>query len=239
MSLLPEDHYISSYQKGIRLKYAKSLILAVCPTTLLIIDLFSCSWIILDRLSILPFRFNAYVFSGPAMWSCRILRAGWGLGWGRGGHVFCSDFWMQPPGACLDLGFSPVSCILTLRFKKGHSLVLTSWRCLTKYLTYHHHLHCTVVYDRKWLTSLWLSEDYRMKAALSKFQKDSYALCWHAEDNCSDHHLPLAGQTLHPKVAPSILKRDLCCSSCLCLYLCISFFSVFCISEPQVSSYLS
>lgn len=88
MSLLPEDHYISSYQKGIRLKCAKSLILAVCPTTLLIIDLFSCSWIILDRLSILPFRFNAYVFSGPAMWSCRILRAGWGLGWGRGGHVF-------------------------------------------------------------------------------------------------------------------------------------------------------
>lgn len=48
----------------------------------------------------------------------------------------------------------------------------------------------------------------------------------------------LAGQTLHPEVAHSILKRDLCCSNCLCLYVCISFFPVFYIPEPQISSYL-
>lgn len=115
VSLLPEDHYISSYQKGIWLNCAKSLIVAVCPTTVYELDFFSCSWIVSDRLSILPFCCNAYIFSGPAVRSCRILSV-------RGVRKErpCFFFWLlnAVTWCMLDLGFSCVSCFLNPRWGK-------------------------------------------------------------------------------------------------------------------------
>lgn len=97
------------------LNCAKSLIVAVCPTTVYELDFFSCSWIISDRLSILPFCCNAYIFSGPAVWSCRILRV-------RGVRKErpCFFFWLlnAVTWCMLDLGFSCVSCFLNPRWGK-------------------------------------------------------------------------------------------------------------------------
>ena len=86
--------------------------------------------------------------------------------------------------------------------------------------------------------SQFLSEGYKMKVALTQFWGASCALCLHAEDDCSNHYLPFAGQTLHPEVAHSILKEIFAIATVF-VYMCVALLSVSHVSEPQLSSYLS
>lgn len=91
VSPLPEDHYISSYQKGTQLEFAASLILTACVTRFLGVDL--NSWRAGEALHP-PFSFNiSAVCFLTLLCSSRNLRVG---------VTFLFGFQMQPPTAWLN-----------------------------------------------------------------------------------------------------------------------------------------